>query len=128
MKVGEYVRTKDGFIGKITSIENNERVHLFQKSIYTDNYKWLDLALEESIIKSSPKIINLIQVEDYVNGRKVYQVGYNFQDDLVLKMSINADGTPNNFEDFIYEKDIKSIVTKEQFKSMEYKVGSNNEI
>ena len=110
MNVGDYVRTKDGYISKIKELGIN---------IYTDAGCWS----EDYVIKSSPNIIDLIEVGDYVNGRKVYQVGYNFQDCLVLKMSINKDGTANDYEDFIYEEDIKSIVTKEQFESMEYKVG-----
>ena len=113
MKVGDYVRTEDGFIGKITTIENNERVHLFEKSIYTDNYEYLDLVLEESIAKSSPNIIDLIEVGDYVNGRIV--------DDYIYLDKLGLIGlTELEKED---EKFIKSIVTKQQFESMEYKVG-----
>lgn len=116
MKVGDYVRTNKGIIGKIKAIDNQTEL----EDLYLVKRRWY---YKEDIIKSSPNIIDLIEVGDYVNGRKVYQVGYNFQDDLVLKMSVNKDGTINNYEDFIYEKDIKSIVTKEQFESMEYKVG-----
>ena len=125
MKVGDYVRTRDGFIGKINNIKKDERIHLYQDSIYTDNYKWLDLVLEESIIKSSPNIIDLIEVGDYVNGDRV----------KALKGDIESHKI-NNEEDVIYteyindydewcgyeEDEIKSIVTKEQFESMEYKI------
>jgi len=55
-----------------------------------------------------------------VNGSKVYQVGYNFQDDLVLKMNINE--KLRDYEDFIYEDDIKDIVTKEMFNQVKYEV------
>lgn len=122
MKVGDYVRTKHYGISKITDIYNEDKIELDKVNAFGIRGVCY---MVENIIKSSPKIINLIQAEDYVNGRKVYQVGYNFQDDLVLKMSINADGTPNNFEDFIYEKDIKSIVTKEMYSSVEYRVENN---
>ena len=116
MKVGDYVRTDTGQIGKITYFEGDMvRVDCDKFITYKSNHN--------EITKISPNIIDLIEVGDYVNGRKVYQVGYNFQDDLVLKMSIDKNGNPDNYEDFIYEDDIKSIVTKEQFVSMEYKVG-----
>ena len=116
MKVGDYVRTDDGFIGKITSIESNERIHLFQKSISTDNYKWLDLVLEENIIKSSPNIIDLIEVGDYVNGFKVDEI-----DEKGIYNYNSYDGWRINIASC--NDDIKSIVTKEQFESMEYKIG-----
>lgn len=51
-----------------------------------------------------------------MNGRKVYQVGFNFQDDFVLKMS------ESNYEDFIYPNEIKSILTKEQFENAIYNI------
>ena len=52
---------------------------------------------------------------------KVYQVGYNFVDDFVLKMS------ESNYDNFIYPDEIETIVTKEQFEQIKYKVGENNE-
>lgn len=74
--------------------------------------------LENDIIgEPSFNPIDIIEVGDYVNGRKVYQVGYNFQDDYVLKMS------ESNYEDFIFPNEIKSIVTKEMFSSIEYRLG-----
>lgn len=121
LKVGDFVRTRYG-IGKIddTQMFMNKyfQVHLDTNKgkIYsvTDNTYWND---EEDIIKASDKLIDLVDIGDYVNGRKVYQVGYNFQDCYVLKMS------KSNYEDFIYPNDIKSIITKEQFEQMSYKAG-----
>lgn len=120
MNIGDYVRTSDGFIGKITSIENKESVHLFQRNIYTDNYKWLDLVLEENIVKSSPNIIDLIQVKDYVNGSKVIDIdvlGKNKEKWVWVERMEDDDYVGYNNEQ------IKSIVTKEQFKAMKYEVG-----
>ena len=114
MKVGDYVRTDDGFIGKITSIESNERIHLFQKSISTDNYKWLDLVLEENIIKSSPNIIDLIEVGDYVNGVEVINI-----DDEWITMSDKQVPILKSIANGM----IKSVITHEQMEQMAYKVG-----
>ena len=122
MNTGDYVRTKDGFIGKITSIENNERVHLFEKSIYTDNYEYLDLVLEESIAKSSPNIIDLIEVgdilviKDFVDDAcMIFNDIYLIQNEQQL-LNIKSDLEKNK------NKMLHSIVTKEQFSSMEYKI------
>lgn len=124
MKVGDYVRTDDGFIGKITSIESNERIHLFQKSISTDNYKWLDLVLEENIIKSSPNIIDLIEVGDYVNGKKVVDKQYHYTD----KDNYDIGEWCIFYENVAlgdYQYNIKSVVTKEMYSSVEYRVEIN---
>lgn len=139
MKVGDYIRTKHGIITKIIGNRKNpygeetifkldkeisiydlelSDIYLMTNPLAKDTINEIDMHFgdEKIIKKSSPNIINLIEVGDYVNGRKVYQVGYNFQDDYVLKMS------ESNYEDFIYPNEIKDIITKEQFKSMEYKV------
>ena len=72
MKVGDYVRIKDAGIDKITSIIDDE-VRFQEKPIFSDGecigYKW---CFKKDIIKSSPNIIDLIEVGDYVNGYKVY--------------------------------------------------------
>lgn len=112
MKIGDYVRTKKG----ILKIRDDRPFKDDKNKLNYLTYGDYTCVLKENIIKSSPNIIDLIQKDDFVNSRKVYQVGYNFQDDYVLKMS------DSNYDDFIYPNEIKSIVTKEQFESMEYKV------
>ena len=67
---------------------------------------------EDKIYKASFNIIDLIEVGDYVND---YRVVERMGDWLDLESA-----TAEN-------KDIKSIVTKEQFESMEYKLGDSNE-
>ena len=72
--------------------------------------------IEETDIKNHNKnIIDLIEVGDYVNG---YYVGLidvdNFDEEATNKKYLLCGGTA------IFEEDIKSIVTKEQYKSIEY--------
>jgi len=101
MKVGDYVRTNGGRIGKVTDLETYCNL-----VIDTDKGE-LDI---QRIIKSSPNIIDLIQEGDYVNSYEVVGV----KKDYIY------------FEDGTYyckNYQIKSIVTKEQFKSMEYRIG-----
>lgn len=57
-----------------------------------------------------------LEVGDYVNGRLVCK---NEDEDYLYLVGFDADG--NFYEDSI--KDIKTIVTKEQFSSIEYRLG-----
>lgn len=116
LSVGMYVRTKDGIIARIKEIDNNERLYLNQKSIYTDDYKH-DLIIYYEVIKASYDIIDILEVGDYVNG-------YYVED--VLKTFVNVAVGSNYFQSpTIYEKDIKSIVTKEMYSSVEYRMETN---
>ena len=109
MKVGDYVRFKDKrgntYIRKIVEMPEDNRY----ASIYIDKDANYSNGLSpKNIIKSSPNKLDLIEEGDYVNGRIVVWIGYNFV--ALGKL------------DYAYEKDIKSIVTKEQFESIEYKI------
>ena len=66
----------------------------------------------KKVIKASHNIIDLIEVGDYVNGNEIYKISW---DSLGLILE-----TTDYFK--LREKDIKSILTKEQFESLEYKV------
>ena len=114
MKVGDYVRTKSGGIGKTIEIDNNASC----SHIITDNETFglgwdgeqVNWDFITEIVKSSPNIIDLIEVGDYVNGLKVDK---KYEDRVVI----------NTRDDIIvwFEYQIKSIVTKQQFEAMEYK-------
>ena len=119
MKVGDYVRTPQGVIAKIIDIKeetgqyflNGNAVSLESKNYIADK----NITIGENF-KHSSNIINLIEVGDYVNGGKVYEKEEGY-------IVINADfGRIFEFMN-IYEKDIRTIVTHEQFSQMEYKVG-----
>ena len=118
MKVGDYVRTKDGKIGKIIQEEyitpcNDKHEYIYLTD--ADNEMWYD---EDTIIKSSPKPIGLIKVGDYVNGCYV---------DEIIGANDSWDDRQHfhllKFNSYFGNSDIKSIVTHEQFSQMEYKVG-----
>ncbi len=103
MEVGDYARIENSSlnlqrIGKIKEI-----IHFIHTDIGTYD--------KENIIKSSPNIIDLIEVGDYVNGERVINIIKKYK---YLEVS--------DEEIVIDEKDIKSIVTKEQFESMMYKL------
>lgn len=116
MKVGDYVRTNKGYIAKIKKI--TELTIMCDGIIYpTKNYGFDKQLNKESLkrlqVKSSPNIIDLIEVGDYVNGRIVDEFIYLDKLGLIGLSELEKED----------EKFIKSIVTHEQFSQMEYKVG-----
>lgn len=127
MKIGDYVRTEYGIAKciKATPIKENSFLYEFDREVYEDVFHLTASELEK--YKSSPNIIDLIQAGDYVNGyliAKVYDVFETSPKELKEAHIKFAD------EDFIsqlYDTEIKSIVTKEQFGSLEYRIGENND-
>lgn len=69
------------------------------------------------------KIISeIVEVGDYVNGYKVISIDYDVIDDKTECIELDLN---NNYQyNFISARQIKTILTKEQFSSIEYKVES----
>ena len=114
IRIGEYVRTKKGYIAKITEIDNyiwfNEKIN---KESGMAVYELSKVEFENLVVKQSKHIIDLIEVGDYVNGEKVVGRGNNC---ILILTDEGQTFLRNIFED----NDIKSIVTHEQYKSVEY--------
>lgn len=125
LKPNMYVRTKDGNIFKIiggnvdnweididySKLEQTEEYWL-ELYRYNDNYSFFD---DKNIIKSSFNIIDLIERFDLVNGHLVICKMY--EDEKNIPTIIKCVG-----DHYFKEEDIKSVVTKEQMKAMEYKI------
>ena len=112
LEVGMYVRTNKGEISKIIADSSCwVNIDKFKKDGIT-----LRMLKKKDILKASHNIIDLIEVGDYVNGEKV---GYINDKRELLFCTMMKEHNSN----WINEEDIKSIVTKEQFEQMEYKVG-----
>ena len=77
---------------------------------------------EKEEIKTSFNIIDLIEVGDYVNGYKVSFKGNDYQPFVQCDYPVQ-EGTTNHYR--FYKEAIYSIVTKEQFESMEYRLGDD---
>lgn len=134
MKVGDYVRTKKGSIAKVLGIDydiegNGEELSNIETIFFDNVIDDIDKDIHSGVFqdclkeyKSSPNIIDLIEVGDYVNGKKVSYVAIDYIFDYSEEIKIVCFDIDK--KDYIYSKvDIKSIVTKEQFESMEYKIG-----
>lgn len=112
MNKGDYVRTKNNKICKIINKKFDDTLLIDLYEIDTNGY-----LMEIDILKSSPNIIDLIEVGDYVNGEQVFTIEKVHNKNYALGV----------YENYLYEDDIKLIVTKEQFSAMEYKVESEVE-
>ena len=76
--------------------------------------------LKEDIIKSSPNIIDLIEVGDIVNYGLI-------GGGMVLHKENDKITTNTLLFGILKNKDIKTLITKEQIENMEYKVGELDE-
>lgn len=111
IEVGECVRTDYGIIDKV--INPN-----FYISMYIECEQ--NLIQRGKIVKHSKNIIDLVEVGDYVNGYKVISIDYDVIDDKTECIELDLN---NNYQyNFISARQIKTIVTKEQMASIEYKV------
>lgn len=112
MKVGDYVRTKYR-ISKITNLET------YCNLVVETNWGDID---KDKILKSSPNIIDLIEVGDIITFGYVYTQTKEVKNIKVHRIKNEADLTLQKFY-FNYKKRVlKSIVTKEQFSQMEYRL------
>ena len=117
IEVGDYARTSKG-ITKVTDVFLTNISEITGLAVRTDKpYGNVDIK------NHSKNIIDLIEVGDYVNGVKVVNI-INYEGDTikVKQIGVNRDENCILKPLVITEKDIKSIVTKEQFEQAEYKI------
>lgn len=119
LKVGMYVRTKDGFIDKVINDykgccdnPNCNCKHVSCEHNYYD---------EENIIKVSDNLIGLIKAGDVIETPKgIFQVGY-IENNVIYTDDSKVIACLRKDEHLCFENNtIKSIVTKEQFNYAKY--------
>ena len=118
IEVNEYVRTIEGKIGKIIKYEN------FEYHIKIDKDEVWKCS-EDFIVKHSKQLIDLIEVGDYVNGLEVEQV-LKVREFKGFRGSKKFAFTHIKFSlpgGMIEDKEIRTILTKEQYMANCYKVG-----
>ena len=124
IEVGEYVRFKSGKISKVTEVryaedykkqfkKPNRLLNYIKDKYWVDNQcgSWTDM----TIVKHSKNIIDLITKGDYINGIKVIQIFYDKKTDMLVPITADR-------REFYNPEIINSIVTKEQFRNMEYRL------
>ena len=119
IKAGEYIRTKEGEIGVIGFPDEEENMFEQKQFEWYSNGKSYNLIKEYEVIKHSKNIIDLIEEGDYVNGVYIEGIGIRGYNDKYLR-TLELDGEYKYIN--IFPSEIHSIVTKEQFKSVEYEV------
>ena len=123
MSEGDYVRTDDGLIGKIVSEPYEYKDSIVHDIDFGDNNIYNEYEMYQDIIKSSPNIIDLIEVGDILVIKDfVDEACMIFTDIYLIQNEQQLLNIKNDLEKNKNKK-LYSIVTKEQFSCMEYKIG-----
>lgn len=125
LEEGMYARI-DGKIGKVVQICKCEQCELrgyYEPTIeYAHGEKDYVSVYWKDNLKASYNIIDLIEVGDYVNGYLVLFAGATTWDNDGNVLDKQVHINHNGYDLWLREEYIKSIVTKEQFSQIEYKV------
>ena len=120
IEVNEYVRTNKGVIGKLIS-ETLSYPEPSEWILKANNNKIVIVECNDYPVKHSKQLIDLVEVGDYVNGYRVINV---INEGICPSgKCIDIDSSKDSSECTLWEEDIKTILTKEQYMANCYKVG-----
>lgn len=112
LEVGQFARLKSGYICKIINI-NDYREPNMKYGVEANYLRDVMFIGDDDVVKASYNIIDILEKGDYVNGHEVKS-----KQNGVKRIDIGED---ENYV-WLYEKDIKSVVTHEKMEQMAYKV------
>ena len=116
LKEGMYIRFFDGTIGKVADYFYDENCVNGHTILLEGRDYWS--CCEKGQFEASYNLIDLIKPGDYVNGERVTSCEPVDEKDEERYLGFG------DYDYYIHDsKDIKSIVTKEQFNSIKYEVG-----
>ena len=126
LKPNMYVRTPMGIAEYLGIYNNDKELHEFDQ---LDEDLWsgdlwgvvFDCDMEDVVLKSSDNIIDLIEENDFINDMRVSEI----KEKTNEYISFMAD-SDYEFVTTLYEKDIYSILTKEQLEKYSFKIGGKN--
>lgn len=110
IKVGEKIRCNDGLIGELIRIERDD-IDISLKWYVFDDGKNERYVNKPYITKHSFSLTDLIEVGDYINGERILDITGDY---------IHTNETNHN--KFYLGKNIKTILSKEQYQSNCYAV------
>lgn len=118
IKEGEWIRTIDNKIGIFDRYSSRKEESCYKSQfncfVRLQKRKTPLQCCEDYIAKHSPNKIDLIEEGDYVNGEKVLHIdNCLYGGEKVIITELNK---------MYYDNQIKTIVTKEQFEMVEYKL------
>lgn len=122
IKVGEFIRTNRGHIGKIKRIELDKidkslKWYVFDHKEFEINIIKEEYINKPYIVKHSSDLIDLIEEGDYVNGEIIDQIQNDRNPKLIWHLSSYGD------DDMAFKnEDIETVATKEMMESISYKV------
>lgn len=123
IEVGEYVRlARNQGINKIIDIYDKK--YELETDIANEWGEFTcileEYQLKDEIINHSKQLIDLIEVGDFVNGMKILHIEDN-------KLYVEWDNEFDEFTGFLKNKNIETILTKEQYIAISYIVGGEDE-
>lgn len=127
IEVNEYVRTKNKGIRKIDRIDNNKTINKYLYFTGKEDFEGKEYGIIKTtdIVKHSKQLIDLIKKGDIVNGYRVINV---INEGICPSgKCIDIDSSKDSSECTLWEEDIKTILTKEQYMANCYKVGGEDE-
>ena len=121
IEVGEYARMKSGEILKITGT----CYEIDDYKIYKTDRNYT--IVEDEIKSHSKNIVDLIEVGDFVNGERVVDIfDVYLNEELASKRVLTeyrkAQYTGLDLQYYLYEEDIKSVLTHEQYEQNCYRL------
>ena len=131
MKVGDYIRTYEGIIGKIYEEDDiGENGVCIDTTFFDDYAEETNFVKYKDIKKHSARIIDLIEIGGYVNDYKVLELVDSIYSNSKRVLIYKNEKEKSEIWKYIQEydgklhtqDDIKSIVSKEQFKNISYDV------
>lgn len=126
LKEGMYVRTKYNDFCNMVAIRKIDEFD-DDGSFWIDDYiidtygDEQNKLLEEDVEFASEDIVNVIKPGDYVNGYLVTAVSKDVYGETIVFVGQRLIEEAGYYRSY-YSKDIKTIVTKEQFENMAYKI------
>ncbi len=126
LKEGMYIRTKYNDFCNMVAIRKMDEID-------DDGSFWIDDYIidtygdeqnklhEENVEFASEDIVNVIKPGDYVNGYLVTAVSKDVYGETIVFVGQRLIEEAGYYRSY-YSKDIKTIVTKEQFENMAYEV------
>ena len=104
IEMGEYIRTRSGYINKVT---NND--FFMRRYLECSKDRLVD---RDNVVKHSKLLSEVVEVGDYVNGKRIHKI------DKGQNYCYLYYGNRKTFVDY----QIKTILTKEQYERNCYKV------